>query len=182
MSKRLTLLETARELFTADGFRATGIDTLLERAGVAKMTLYHHFDSKDALALAVVEQVSDEVLAALEAQSAAAADPAEALVGVVGYPAQPAVVGSGCLFHHVCAEFKEADAPLRQAVRDHKRRVAEHLEGLARRAGARDPRALAQQLFVLFEGALAGSESACEAGVADAGVDAARALVSSALA
>ena len=42
--------------------------------------------------------------------------------------AQPAVVGSGCLFHHVCAEFKEADAPLRQAVRDHKRRVAEHLE------------------------------------------------------
>lgn len=182
MSKRQTLLETARELFTTAGFRATGIDTLLERAGVAKMTLYHHFDSKDALALAVVEQVGDEVLAALEAQAAAGEGPAEALVGVVGYPAQPAMVGHGCLFHHVCAEFKEADEPLRQAVREHKQRVRELLEGLARRAGARDPKRLADQLFVLFEGSLAGSESACTGHVADAGVDAARALVESALA
>jgi AcrR family transcriptional regulator len=182
MSKRQTLLAAARSLFTADGFRATGIEALLEHAGVAKMTLYHHFESKDALALAVVAQASEELLAALEAVADAAGDPAEALVAVVGFPAQPQVAGNGCLFHHVCAEFKDPQAPLRLAVRDHKRRVRDHLEGLARRAGAREPRELAEQLFVLFEGALAGSESACDGDLAGAGAVAARALVAGALA
>ncbi len=51
-SRRDHLVETATELFSKNGFRATGIDTVLEESGVAKKTLYNHFRSKDELIIA----------------------------------------------------------------------------------------------------------------------------------
>ena len=55
-TKRDLLMECARELFAKEGFHATGVDRILDRAGVAKMTLYRHYASKDALALAFLER------------------------------------------------------------------------------------------------------------------------------
>jgi AcrR family transcriptional regulator len=54
MSRRDHLVETALELFDRHGFHATGIDRILADAGVAKVTLYKHFSSKDDLILAVL--------------------------------------------------------------------------------------------------------------------------------
>src|SRR5258708_12271115 len=51
-SVRERIDQTAYELFSRHGIRATGVDTLAARAGVAKMTLYKHYPSKEALALA----------------------------------------------------------------------------------------------------------------------------------
>jgi AcrR family transcriptional regulator len=45
-------------LFYRDGYHATGIDRILADAGVAKMTLYKHFRSKEELILAVLEKRS----------------------------------------------------------------------------------------------------------------------------
>ena len=53
--KRDHLVDTAAALFQRDGFHATGIDTILAEAGVAKMTLYNHFKSKDELIVAALE-------------------------------------------------------------------------------------------------------------------------------
>lgn len=55
-SKREPVLDTAERLFYDEGFHATGIDRLAAEAGVARMTLYNHFDSKDALIEAVLER------------------------------------------------------------------------------------------------------------------------------
>lgn len=55
-SKREVILDTAEHLFYAEGFHATGIDRLASEAGVARMTLYNHFPSKDALIEAVLER------------------------------------------------------------------------------------------------------------------------------
>ena len=52
---RQRMVETAEQLFYAEGVRAVGIDRIIAEAGVAKMTLYNHFPSKDDLILAVVE-------------------------------------------------------------------------------------------------------------------------------
>ncbi len=52
-SKRDAVLDTAERLFYNEGFHATGIDRLASEAGVVRMTLYNHFDSKDALIEAV---------------------------------------------------------------------------------------------------------------------------------
>ncbi|NQD93703.1 helix-turn-helix transcriptional regulator, partial [Pseudomonas sp. CrR25] len=46
-NKREQLLNTARELFYREGYHGTGIDRILAESGVAKMTLYKHFKSKD---------------------------------------------------------------------------------------------------------------------------------------
>ena len=56
MSARDKLLNAADELFYAHGISAVGIDRVISRAGVAKMSLYHHFDSKDALVAAWLER------------------------------------------------------------------------------------------------------------------------------
>ena len=53
-AKRDRLIDTALELFNRDGYRATGIDKILAESGVAKMTLYNHFGSKDELILAAL--------------------------------------------------------------------------------------------------------------------------------
>ena len=50
------ILDAAYDLFSANGIRAVGIDAILERSGVAKMTLYRHFPSKQELALAYLEE------------------------------------------------------------------------------------------------------------------------------
>src|SRR5688500_6664518 len=55
-TKRDHLVETAWRLFYRDGYRAVGIDTILAEAGVAKMTLYNHFTSKEELIVAVLER------------------------------------------------------------------------------------------------------------------------------
>src|SRR5258708_23661230 len=63
--KRDQLIETAWTLFYRDGYHATGIDRILAESQVAKMTLYHHFRSKEELILAVLEQRSRQTLDSL---------------------------------------------------------------------------------------------------------------------
>jgi AcrR family transcriptional regulator len=53
---RERILSTAYELFARRGIRDVGVDEIIERAGVAKATLYRHFPSKDALVLAFLER------------------------------------------------------------------------------------------------------------------------------
>jgi AcrR family transcriptional regulator len=64
------LLEAAQELFSRRGFQDTTVDAIVERAGVAKGALYHHFDSKEQVFAAVFERVQ-AVLAARVAKGAA---------------------------------------------------------------------------------------------------------------
>ena len=58
---RQRLIETAERLFYAEGIRAVGIDRIIAEAGVAKMTLYNHFASKDDLILAVLQYREEQV-------------------------------------------------------------------------------------------------------------------------
>ena len=59
--KRDHLLETAFRLFYRDGYHAVGIDTILAEAGLAKMTLYHHFKSKEELIVAALERRGEQI-------------------------------------------------------------------------------------------------------------------------
>src|SRR3954452_2648383 len=67
---RQRVLETADRLFYQEGVRAVGIDRVIAEAGVAKMSLYNHFPSKDDLILAVLkyreERVNEFFRAAIE--------------------------------------------------------------------------------------------------------------------
>jgi AcrR family transcriptional regulator len=61
MDTRRALMDAARTLFAERGFAAAGREDIVERAGVTRGALYHHFDSKAAVAVAVVQAVEAQL-------------------------------------------------------------------------------------------------------------------------
>ncbi|MCK7614688.1 TetR/AcrR family transcriptional regulator [Roseibium sediminicola] len=162
-SRRDDLIETALRLFYKGGYTATGIDKILAEAGVAKMTLYKHFPSKDDLILAVLERRDEQFRAWLFAEmEKAGSDPRaqlltmfDALESWFRGEAFKQLGFNGCAFIHAAGEFGDLKHPAHQMAAAHKKRVVDHLETLCREAGAKDPQALAEQLALLKEGAIA---------------------------
>jgi len=156
--RRDHLVATAARLFCRDGFHATGIDRVLDEAGVAKMTLYKHFPSKDDLIVASLGAVADASRSAVEgAIEAAGRSPRRRLLGLVDWYARQASSAQfeGCPFHHATAEFSDPAHPIHRAARDQKLWLRDLLEGIARDAGLRRPAHVAEQLLVVIEGVLA---------------------------
>ncbi len=155
---RQRLLEVASELFYQDGIRAVGVDTIVERSGVGKATLYRHFPTKDDLIVAYLEQEDlhwwqwfEEILAAHEGS------PKTQLLAFFEACTQRLMQPGfrGCAFLNSLAEFSDADHPVRQKALEHEYVLRERLTQLSRAAGAYDPAALADQLLLLVNGALA---------------------------
>jgi AcrR family transcriptional regulator len=159
-SRRDQLLDSATALFDHEGFH-TGIDRLVEAAGVARMTLYNQFASKDGLVLAVLRRRDEQVRSALARDvERRAVAPRARLLAV--FDALDAWFRTpdfhGCLFIKAAAEHAQAGAAVRTLCAAHKRRQRDWLEGLARDAGAPDPAALAAQLAILVEGAIVSAQ------------------------
>jgi AcrR family transcriptional regulator len=76
---RQQLIDVARQLFTERGYAGTSVEDIIERAGVARGALYHHFPGKDALFAAVYQVVQAEVATAVVTAALAADNPARAV-------------------------------------------------------------------------------------------------------
>jgi AcrR family transcriptional regulator len=79
-STRARLIGQARTLFARDGFALTGTESILVAAGVRRGAMYHHFKDKAALFEAVCLLLSEEAVPAIEAATARARDPLDALI------------------------------------------------------------------------------------------------------
>lgn len=154
---RERILQTAGELFFRDGYRAVGVDTIVAESGVAKMTLYRHFPSKDALITAYLEATDqafwewfDQVAGPPEKPGRdrllAFFDALEALV------AAPSTLG--CPFLNAVVDFPERVHPAHQAALENKQVMRQRLARLGQEAGAREPQRLADQLLLLVDGAM----------------------------
>jgi AcrR family transcriptional regulator len=155
--KRDHLMATARRLFYRDGYRIVGIDTLLAEAGVAKMTLYNHFASKDELIVAVIEKLDADVRAALTAAvEAAGRSPTRRLLAVFDWLAVwfDSADFKGCGFIRALSEYPDPDHPIHRAAWRHKQAVNALLQKLATEAGAAHPAELADALSLLIDGAI----------------------------
>ena len=156
-SKRDHLVETALDLFCRDGFHATGIDKILAASGVAKMTMYKHFKSKDELILAVLHR-RDETFrnGFMRDIERLAKTPRQRLLAI--FDVLEEWFGgrkfTGCTFINASAEFASPDDPIHTAAAEHKRLVLSYVVELTTAAGAKDPQALAQGLMLLMEGAV----------------------------
>ncbi len=153
---RVQLVDTALDLFDRHGFHAVGIDRILGEAGLAKMTIYHHFDSKEAL---IVEAIGKRDAAFREKFSAAIAGAApgraELLAmfdAIEAWTREPSFKGS--LFDKAAAEYGEKDHPVKKAVLAHKGWLFGEVRRAAAASGAADPVKLAAELFLLIEGAV----------------------------
>lgn len=153
-SKREQLLDTALRLFYREGYHATGIERILAESGVAKMTLYKHFASKDELMLAALQRRHEQLAELL--QAVFKQPPAQALQACFDGLQQWIAAGDfcGCPFSHAAAEFQQAEHPLYQQARLHKALLGELFDAALVQLGVAQPALLAQQLLLLFEGAL----------------------------
>lgn len=149
------LFQTAARLFYEHGYRAIGVDTIAAESGIGKMTLYRHFPSKDDLIVAYLQD-SDRIFWTNFEQITQGATTARDelvafFVALQEYVQSP--VCHGCPFLNVATEYPERSYPGHQVALRHKQAVRTRFTELARAAGARQPEALADALFLLMDGA-----------------------------
>lgn len=158
-TKRDLLLDSAQALFAREGFHATGIDRILGEAGVAKMTLYNHFGSKEQLVVEVVDRASLALVARMVSWASPAHDPFEKIMlvfgGLGGWFESPD--RCGCLLQGAAAEFSDPDSPVGLALLRHQNRVGSVFGDITRATECPGSDALARRLNLLFAGAWSAS-------------------------
>jgi len=157
-SGRERILEAAYPLFSRSGIRAVGVDTIVEAAGVAKMTLYRNFPSKEHLALAFLALREERWTRAWlwSEVSQRADEPTERLLAIFD------VFGEwfarddfeGCSFINVLLEQDTLDDPVREASVKHLANIRELIQELAEQAGIDDPDAFSRQWHILMKGSI----------------------------
>ena len=113
---RERLLQAAfREVYRS-GYQSAGLDTILAAAGVTKGALYHHFDSKEALGYAVVEEIiAPDLRAKWLRPLQEGKDPINTLIGIVqGESIQPEAVRGGCPLNNLAQEMSPLDEGFRK--------------------------------------------------------------------
>ena len=153
---RERILIAARELFYRHGIRAVGVDAIAEAAATNKMTLYRHFGSKDELIAAYLQELAkegDDFWRRLE--ETYPDDPHAQIEGWVQHVEQILTNCSerGCAMANAAVEMREYDHPARQIIDDYKTRKRDQLVRLFSEAGYNEPEQVADEVFLLFEGA-----------------------------
>jgi AcrR family transcriptional regulator len=154
---RQRLIEAALRRFYRDGFRNVGIDQILTDVGISKTAFYKHFECKYDLMLAalekqnlwlqktfhdmIVERGGDSAIGQLRA----VLDVVETIIKSDEF--------QGCIFVNAAMEFPLLHEPAHVAAAGNKRAIENIVFELAARAGAIDPRALAEELCLIIEGA-----------------------------
>jgi AcrR family transcriptional regulator len=162
MRARDRIFAAADELFYRHGIRAVGVDAIVKEAGVAKISLYRAFPSKDDL---VVAYLADRNVDYWERWDRAFArhegDPRAQLRAMMEHLADRTTAPDyrGCPFTNDATEFPEPSHPGRQVAEANKRELRLRLLRLAEALGAPEPRVLADSLVLLVEGAYAISQT-----------------------
>jgi AcrR family transcriptional regulator len=151
---RERLLAAANDLFYAEGVHTVGIDRVIERAGVAKATLYSAFGSKDELIRAYLTRRHQVWQDRVTQHLAGYHTPRDRLLGVFDWLgllfARPEF--HGCAFMNATAE-EGAGGPAAEPAGAYRDSVRALFIELAQAAGAVDPDRLAGQLALLYDGA-----------------------------
>jgi AcrR family transcriptional regulator len=177
---RQRILDTADRLFYQEGVRAVGIDRIIAEAGVAKMTLYTHFPSKDDLILAVLQYREQIVLeffrSAMERHARKAKTPLRAFFAALKeWFETPGF--RGCAFQNAAVELADPAHAGTEFVRGHKQRFAEFLRGLVEEAVGKPAARIAPAVALLVEGAIVTAVIQGTPDAADVARDAALKLV-----
>jgi AcrR family transcriptional regulator len=179
---RERLLAAANELFYDEGVHTVGIDRVIERAGVAKASLYNTFGSKDELVRVYLEGRHAVIAARITGYIERYGDPRERLLGV--FEAQGELFAEpgyrGCAF--VSASAESPGEAVSRASDDYRGWVRGLLTGLAADAGAADPQLLGRQLHIIYDGASLSARMDRDASAAVAARAAAALLLDAALA
>jgi AcrR family transcriptional regulator len=155
---RERLLTAAYELFSTRGVQAVGIDTIIQRSGVARQTMYRNFDSKQDLVLAFLRRreqlwTRDWLQNTVER---AAVDPGTRLLAIFDafdrWFHEPGF--EGCSFINVMLEHPDPEHPVHRACAAHLAQIRRYVAELAREAGIADPEPFARDWHLLMKGSI----------------------------
>ena len=143
-------MEVANRLFYAEGVRATGTEKIMSLAEVAKATFYRHFESKDALVLAYLEN-RDRALWDYLSEPTPPKDLHEALSKFEQMANWPEVIG--CPFLRIASEYPDTAHPFHRLAIEHQNKILDYLTDLLK-PFAIDKRAAAAAMLSVIDGAL----------------------------
>src|SRR5262249_12261352 len=178
------IFNAACDLFYRKGIRAVGVEAIAEEARATKMTLYRTYSSKDELVAQYLRRESDRAWQHWDTRLAEYAGNPRKQLSVV-FSELSCSVGNpnsrGCAMANAAVEITDPDHPGRKIIEEHKAKVRERLLSLCTDAGARDPAALADGLFLLMEGAFSSMQTLGHDGPGNSVERAAEALIESQL-
>lgn len=156
------ILDAAADLFYLEGARNVGVDAVVRRAGVNKMSLYRQFESKEDLLRSYLLRSDEKFWAYVDASIAKhPGEPRAQLRQLFIDLARRTSAANyrGCPFVNIAVEFPDRSHVARRMVADNKARLLKRLIGLTKAAGAGNASHLAKALALLIEGAYAASQT-----------------------
>ena len=173
------ILATAEDLIYQNGIHATGMDLLVKTSGVARKSIYRHFENKD--------QVAAEALSARDVRwldwfrhECEKAESAEARILRMFTVLKGWFESEdyrGCAFINTAGEVGNPDDPIRRIAKHHKQKLLDYTLELTGQLGIEQPEALAHRLLVLMEGAITVSRVMGDHDAADTAKDVAQLLL-----
>ena len=182
-SARERLLAAAAKLFHEAGIQATGVDSLIAAAGVAKATFYRHFPSKDDLVVAWLRDPRARWFDRIRALAEAEGTEPEVVVPSFFEAMGEWLDGDsyrGCPYLNTATEVADPAHPARLLVADYLQEIEEYFVGLVTAARYRHPRELGVAIHTLAAGVIALGVARRSRAQALAGRDAALQLLSEA--
>lgn len=155
------IMDVASRLFFEQGYNLTGINQIIEEAGIARGSLYNHFESKTDLLLAYLDKAQQERYAETVAFVTPIADPRKKLLAIFDYrlQRQQKIGYKGCQFIKICAEVDKGDTAVFELVESHKERLKGFIRGIVQDAERGDAQKqllsdelFTEMVFLLLEG------------------------------
>ncbi len=153
MNTRERIVDTASRLFYTQGYNSTGINQVIEEAGVAKASLYQHFPSKEDLLIEYLKVTAAETHKMLRNAAGKEKTTRNKLLSVFDFLVKQMKQSefNGCNFLNIAAEVPKSNSSVRAVIKKQKNQVRELFAEILKPAGKEH---LADEIYVLFEGAL----------------------------
>lgn len=178
------ILRVSTDLFQTRGINSTGVDTIVAVAGTTKMTLYKHFDTKEELILAVLQQSHQDFQDWMNSKLGGLGDTPDKKIQklfdfIEEWVTSPTFIGVA--FIKASAEFPNEENRIHQLSSQQSREFRQFISQLAQEAQIKDADGLALQLSILFEGAAQAEQIKRGSGAIKSAKKAAKTLIDLAL-
>lgn len=161
MNKKTTdtrekILKTAEQLIYQNGIHAMGMDLLVKTSGVARKSIYRHFQNKEDVASAALTERDEWWMQWFRTESDKGETPQERILNM--FTALKSWFESdgfrGCAFINTAGEVGDPEDPIRQIAKMHKQKLLDYVLEVCGQLGVKEPEILARQLLILLEGAI----------------------------
>lgn len=152
-------MNTAEDLFYTQGYNATGINQVIEEAGIAKASLYKHFESKTDLLIAYVQRLHENSFNKLQAFVGNVQDPKEKLLALFDYHKERQFYRQfgGCPFVKANNEAGNCDLRVLTEIQETKKHMKSFIYGLVVNSGHKSMLSdaeLTELIFLMLEGGI----------------------------